>query len=276
MALETLAWNTAILPFLTAALVCFVLGRVLPPRFRDAGAALALVAGFIVAYAMLLGLPGWPPANAQARVFWLAAALGPLVLILAALPTGIQARAALPIAVIAAIALVLWIGGTGWTSDVTRLLDLAPALALSLAIVIGLARPAVSPPWPAIRLAAAAVGLGAAALAALTASTGQLAVILAAATIGTAVLPRQPVPFAWLAGGIVLAALMVQLALFGSIGPLVLALIAASVWSDVLAVHVHRLLERTRTFGWALGLLFTALLLGGALLLSGVFSRFSG
>ncbi|WGF86884.1 hypothetical protein [Marinivivus vitaminiproducens] len=276
MAPETLVWNTAILPFGVAVLLCFVLGRVLPPRFGDAGVVLALAAAFAATYVALLGVPSWPPANAQARIAWLAVALGPLALVLAALPTGMQARAALPLAVLAALLVVLWTGGARLSLDPDRLLPLLPAAALALVLTVGLARPASNPPWPVVRLAAAAAGLGAVALAGHTASTGQLALALTFGAIGASVLPRQPVPFAWLAGGILLAALMVQLALFSTIGWAVLVLVAAGLWSDVVALHVHRFLERTRTFGWALGLAFTGLVLGGAFLLSGLLDRITG
>lgn len=177
--LNDLLVQTAVLPLLVAAAAAGLL------RFAGRGvAAGGVLAGFIVAYLLIVGLPALPPPSAMGKLFW-AAVVG-LALGLGADLAGLAPRRA-GLLVGAWLALAL-----GWLA--LPRLTAATGLGQTL-MVLGLLAVAAVPVLrrgaggqgataPGVVLLALALAVGGTAFAGASASVAQLAFALAAATGG--------------------------------------------------------------------------------------------
>ncbi|MBF5093686.1 hypothetical protein F1643_03380 [Azospirillum sp. INR13] len=150
-------------------------------------AAAGIAAGFLVVFAMVVGLPALPPPSSMGKLFWSSAA--GLLLGVAADAAGLRGRAA-------SVALAVWLAGSLlWIA--LPALDSAAAVVsvvilLAVAAWVAFARgsqtqasdAAESPTAPAASLLALALAVGGTALIGSSASIAQMALALAASAGG--------------------------------------------------------------------------------------------
>jgi hypothetical protein len=247
-----LAWllQPVALPFALAALAAYAGRFWLGPRYAVPVAALAQVAGFLIAYLVLLGPLSWPPVMAREKIAFVAAFGVLLGLLLLLLPRWSDTLQALTLAW--PVAIVAWLALPG----ALALATLLPAALLALfgAAMIGpLAGARQRNPRQVLMLLAALLGLAGIALFGHTLSLAGLALALAASLAGVLLAARSlALANAALIGpsGSALA-LAGTLSLYGSASRPALLLLALVFAADHLA---HRLARR-RWF-WLERLLF--------------------
>jgi hypothetical protein len=170
-----------LLPFAVAALTVLAGRFWLGTRPTVPLAALAQLAGFLLAYLALLGLPPWPPVMAREKIAFVAAlgvVIGLLLLLLPRWADGLQALIlAWPVAIVAWLALPAGL----------ELATVVPGALLALlgAAMIGpLAGARARNPRRVLMLSSALLGLAGIALLGQAISLGELALALAASLAG--------------------------------------------------------------------------------------------
>jgi hypothetical protein len=223
-----------LLPFALAAGLVLALRLRFGPRQAVPAASLAQLAGFLAAYALLLGLPAWPPAMARDKIAWIAAGGVLLGLLLLMLPRWADALQAAVLACPPAI--VIWLAAPA-ALELSRVLP-AALLALFGAAMIGpLAGARQRNPRRAWMLLSALAGLAGTAALAPALSLATLALALAASLAGALLASRTPgLANATLLGpsGAALA-LATTLVLYSTASRLALALLALTFAADWLA-----------------------------------------
>jgi hypothetical protein len=223
-----------LLPFAVAALGVLALRLRFGTRQAVPVASLAQLAGFLAAYALLLGLPSWPPVMARDKIAWIAAGGVLLGLLLLMLPRWADALQA---AVLAwPLAIVIWLAAPA-ALEVSRVLP-AALLALFGAAMIGpLAGARQRNPRRALMLLSALAGLAGIAALAQALSFAALALALAAGLAGAQVASRTPglANAALLGPSGAALALAATLVLYSAASRLALALLALVFAADWLA-----------------------------------------
>ena len=250
--------QSAAAPFVVAVLVAGVL-RYLGGVRGAVLAGLAVLAGFFVAYWLVLGAPAWPPRGASHKIAYIAAAAAALGLLLdlgRIPPLGVRIAVA-----VGGLAGAAWLMGA--RLDVSDPMTwLWPGLPIALAWigVLGWLDSRRTEPLaaPAL-LVVAAVGASFVALFGRSASIAQLSGALAAATAGYAIW-NWPVARIDLARAALFAAgaawlgLMTQMFLFTRAEPwALLALLLVFVGDQPATRVVARLLPSSNWFGRAVG-----------------------
>lgn len=150
-------------------------------------AAAGIAAGFLVVFAMVVGLPALPPPSSMGKLFWSSAA--GLLLAVAADAAGVRGRAA-------SAALALWLAGSLLWIALPALDSMAAVVSFVILLAAGawvaFARgsqtqasdAAESPTAPAASLLALALAVGGTALIGSSASIAQMALALAASAGG--------------------------------------------------------------------------------------------
>lgn len=150
-------------------------------------AAAGIAAGFLVVFAMVVGLPALPPPSSMGKLFWSSAA--GLLLAVAADAAGVRGRAA-------SAALALWLAGSLLWIALPALDSVAAVVSFVILLAAGtwvaFARgsqtqasdAAESPTAPAASLLALALAVGGTALIGSSASIAQMALALAASAGG--------------------------------------------------------------------------------------------
>jgi hypothetical protein len=178
-----------LLPLALAALAVWAGRFWLGPRYALPTAALAQLAAFLVAYAVLLGMPSWPPSLAREKIAFIAVGGALLGFLLLLLPRFADALQGLILAW--PIALVLWLA---WplSPDLATVLP-AALLALFGAAMIGpLAGARQRNPRRVLMLLSALLGLAGIAFFAPALPLAQLALALAASLAGVLLATRSP------------------------------------------------------------------------------------
>ena len=224
-----------------AAVLALLILRVGSGQVRSAAVELASLAGFLAAYVVILGLPGWPPVGARDKlvvVGLIGAALGVL------LPRSRIGRG------IAPALLVLWpltiIGWLAWPS--VPALDPEPIATMLALAVIGAGflrrwdRDACRGAQRAAMLISIALGLSVASVAGNAMSIAQLALALAAAVAGATLLGQAAdLARAALIGPASLTlAIAATLALFSEVSRLGLLCLVPILWADWLTRRLAR------------------------------------
>ena len=173
--------QSSVLPLLVSLILVGVLHRLRRPL-----AAAGIAAGFLVVFALVIGLPALPPPSSMGKLFWASAA--GLLIGVAADVAGIRGRVASAVLAVWLAASLLWIA--------LPALDSAAAVVtlvvlLVTAACVAFARgseevesPAGSPMAPASTLLALALAVGGTALIGSSASIAQMALALAASAGG--------------------------------------------------------------------------------------------
>lgn len=176
-------------PFVQSSVLPLLVGLILVGvlhLLRRSLAAAGIAAGFLVVFAMVIGLPALPPPSSMGKLFWASAA--GLLIGVAADVAGIRGRVASAVLAVWLAASLLWIA--------LPALDSAAAVAtlvilLATAGCVAFARgseevesPAGSPMAPASTLLALALAVGGTALIGSSASIAQMALALAASAGG--------------------------------------------------------------------------------------------
>ncbi|BAI74674.1 hypothetical protein AZL_b00110 (plasmid) [Azospirillum sp. B510] len=168
-------------PFVQSSVLPLVVGLILVGLLhllRRSLASAGIAAGFLVVFAMVIGLPALPPPSSMGKLFW-SSAIGLLLGVLADL-AGVRSRAA-------ALALAVWLAGSLlWIA--LPALDSAVAV-ISLLVLLGAAlwvafgnssETGGRPTAPAATLLALALAVGGTALIGSSASIAQMALALTA------------------------------------------------------------------------------------------------
>ncbi|WP_372395372.1 hypothetical protein ABMY26_09050 [Azospirillum sp. HJ39] len=172
-------------PFVQSSLLPLLVGLVLVGvlhLLRRPLAVAGIAAGFLVVFAMVVGLPALPPPSSMGKLFWSSAA--GLALGVAADAAGVRGRAASAV-------LALWLAGSLVWIALPALDSAAAALSLLVLLATGAwvafgraSAPAGSPTAPAASLLALALAVGGTALIGSSASIAQMALALAASAGG--------------------------------------------------------------------------------------------
>lgn len=177
-------------PFVQSSVLPLLVGLILVGALhllRRSLAAAGIAAGFLVVFALVIGLPALPPPSSMGKLFW-ASAAGLLIGVVADL-AGIRGRVASAVLAVWLAASLLWIA--------LPALDSAAAV-VSLVILLGTAACVAfargsethgsgrgeSPTAPAATLLALALAVGGTALIGSSASIAQMALALAASAGG--------------------------------------------------------------------------------------------
>jgi len=228
--------QSTVVPFAVAAAVAGV-ARAAAGTRAEAWAALAVIAGFAAAYALILGAPPLPPRSSAHKIAYLGAAA-------AALGLGLDlARARPPLVRLVAAggagAAALWLLGARLDLDdpATLLWPALPLVAAWLVVMLRLDSQAGAGLTAAVVIMVAAAALALVALLGRSASISQLAAALAAAMAGLA-LWNWPVAriaggrAATFAGGALLLALASQALLFTEAAAAALAVLLLVPFAD--------------------------------------------
>lgn len=168
-------------------------------------APVAIVAGFLVGYGLILGVPSYPPPSSTQKLPYLVGASAVLAVVVALVR---------PRLIAAAVALaVLGVGGLLWLSG--RRLDAGDAVAVGLTLVplwlgwlvvlVRLSSRRAQGQTPAVMLLAAALGLAGIGIFGASASVGQMSLSLAAAIGGYLLWNWPRMRFAFTETGLVAA-----------------------------------------------------------------------
>jgi len=174
-------------PFVQSSVLPLLVGLILVGALhllRRSLAAAGIAAGFLVVFAMVIGLPALPPPSSMGKLFW-ASAAGLLIGVVADV-AGIRGRVASAVLAVWLAASLLWIA--------LPALDSAAAI-VSLVVLLGTAACVAfargsqthgdeSPTAPAASLLALALAVGGTALIGSSASIAQMALALAASAGG--------------------------------------------------------------------------------------------
>ncbi|WP_377805644.1 hypothetical protein ABNQ38_03100 [Azospirillum sp. A29] len=171
--------QSSVLPLLVSLILVGALHLLRRPL-----AAAGIAAGFLVVFAMVIGLPALPPPSSMGKLFW-ASAAGLLIGVVADV-AGVRGRVASAVLAVWLAASLLWIA--------LPALDSAPAI-VSFAVLLGTAawvafgrgsqtHGGESPTAPAASLLALALAVGGTALIGSSASIAQMALALAASAGG--------------------------------------------------------------------------------------------
>lgn len=174
-------------PFVQSSVLPLLVGLILVGALhllRRPLAAAGIAAGFLVVFAMVIGLPALPPPSSMGKLFW-ASAAGLLIGVVADV-AGIRGRVASAVLAVWLAASLLWIA--------LPALDSAAAI-VSLVVLLGTAAWVAfarvsethmfeSPTAPAASLLALALAVGGTALIGSSASIAQMALALAASAGG--------------------------------------------------------------------------------------------
>ncbi|PWC78596.1 hypothetical protein [Azospirillum sp. TSH64] len=174
-------------PFVQSSVLPLLVGLILVGALhllRRPLAAAGIAAGFLVVFAMVIGLPALPPPSSMGKLFW-ASAAGLLIGVVADV-AGIRGRIASAVLAVWLAASLLWIA--------LPALDSAAAI-VTLVVLLGTAawvafarvsqtQGAESPTAPAASLLALALAVGGTALIGSSASIAQMALALAASAGG--------------------------------------------------------------------------------------------
>ena len=235
-AMDDLLLQSALIPFVTAAVAAGILRLVAGSTHGTAMAGAAIGLAFLAGYVMILGAPSvWPPSATQ-KVFFIAIVGGIFGL---SLDLSREARhvTLLAAALTPAIALA-WLG---WTRivrpDWIDILTLVVIAAAAGAVLTELYGRNTQPAESAVKLLIAAVTLSLVALIGTSASLAQLSGVLAAAVAGFAlwVWPTPRARFAASAlfgGGLVFVALTGAVALFSNASKPALGLLLPIFFAD--------------------------------------------
>ncbi|CAO3408440.1 hypothetical protein [Azospirillum largimobile] len=177
-------------PFVQSSALPLAVGLILVGALhllRRPLAAAGIAAGFLVVFAMVVGLPALPPPSSMGKLFWSSAA--GLLLAVAADAAGVRGRAA-------SAALALWLAGSLLWIALPALDSMAAVVSFVILLAAGawvaFARgsqtqtsdAAESPTAPAASLLALALAVGGTALIGSSASIAQMALALAASAGG--------------------------------------------------------------------------------------------
>jgi hypothetical protein len=235
-AMDDLLLQSALIPFVTAAVAAGILRLVAGSTHGTAMAGAAIGLAFLAGYVMILGAPSvWPPSATQ-KIFFIAIVGGIFGL---SLDLSREARhvTLLAAALTPAIALA-WLG---WTRivrpDWIDILTLVVIAAAAGAVLTELYGRNTQPAESAVKLLIAAVTLSLVALIGTSASLAQLSGVLAAAVAGFAlwVWPTPRARFAASAlfgGGLVFVALTGAVALFSNASKPALGLLLPIFFAD--------------------------------------------
>jgi hypothetical protein len=235
-AMDDLLLQSALIPFVTAAVAAGILRLVAGSTHGTAMAGAAIGLAFLAGYVMILGAPSvWPPSATQ-KIFFIAIVGGIFGL---SLDLSREARhvTLLAAALTPAIALA-WLG---WTRivrpDWIDILTLVVIAAAAGAVLTELYGRNTQPAESAVKLLIAAVTLSLVALIGTSASLAQLGGVLAAAVAGFAlwVWPTPRARFAASAlfgGGLVFVALTGAVALFSNASKPALGLLLPIFFAD--------------------------------------------
>lgn len=226
-------WGPLLVPFLVAAVGAGVVRLIGGPGRGAALAGLALPLGFLAAWLLMRGVPGWPPRSAAAQVPFVAL----IGLLVGAAVTAASAKRGVVLAVAAAFALLAvwsalgWPRGGGWQP----LLKAALLAGIWLVALVRLEGRPAKEPVAAVMLAMLALGIGVVAATAGDA-LARPAFALAAATAGFLAWNWfGGAPFlgsALLGGGGAAMALAGAVALGGRASPLALAVLLLILFAD--------------------------------------------
>jgi hypothetical protein len=232
-----LLWQSALLPLAVALMALLALGR--SPR---AAAALALVAGLLASFAVVMGGQWSPlPKVATDSLPWIAIVGAALAIAIEALP-GVAARGLLRAGLCLVVAaVVVWpaLASLG-TSKATLTIAVSGLLA-ALAWTV-LARRQTSGPWQALLLAVVAGGGGLALMLDSSQSLGRLSGALGCALVACALLGRR-VPFAPAAAGlavVLLQAMLVNAQVYADFPAGYIALLLAALLAEPLLQAIQR------------------------------------
>lgn len=228
-------------PFGVAALLVLLARRLASSRLRAAAVELAVLTGFLAAYGLILGLPGWPPLSARDKLV----AVG----LIGAVLGMVMSRTRIGRAITPTVLLLWPVAIAGWLAwPAVQALSPEP-LALTFALAaVGAGflrrweRDGCRGAQRAVMLMAAALGLALVAGTGSALSLAQLALALAAAVGGAALLGRA----ADRAGAVLLGpaslalGLAVNLALFSEADRLALLCLAPILWADWLTRQLAR------------------------------------